>query len=48
MHACRKDTTFPNMPALVGKTLYVQALTVHHATPLDAHLTNVVADRISR
>ncbi len=38
--------TFPNIPALVGKTLYVQALTVHRATPLDAHLTNVIADLI--
>ena len=36
----------PSSSALVGLTGYVQALMVHRVTPLQAHFTNVVVDRI--
>lgn len=36
----------PHIAALVGQTVYFQAFTVHGLGPLDAHFTNVDADRI--
>ena len=40
------QVTFPSDPNLIGNTLYIQALIVHHLTPLHAHVTNVMADPI--
>jgi len=38
----------PNIPALLGQTLYTQALFVHRLTPLEARFSNVVSDRLVR
>jgi hypothetical protein len=36
----------PNLPALVGQTVFVQALVLHTSNFTDARLTNVLAERI--
>jgi hypothetical protein len=40
--------TLPQAPELAGHAFYVQALAVHRLTPLEAHMTNVFADRFIR